>query len=64
MAVHSFASIAEITNAPTEEEREATRARVISESRTFDTKLRAAVTKKDGKESSIRVTLEGACLLD
>jgi len=50
MAVHSFASIAEITNAPTEEEREATRARVISESRTFDTKLRAAVTKKDGKE--------------
>ncbi|KAJ5199747.1 Extradiol ring-cleavage dioxygenase class III enzyme subunit B [Penicillium cf. griseofulvum] len=52
MAVHSFASIAEITNAPTEEEREATQALVISKSRTFDTNLRAAVTKKDAKKGA------------
>ncbi|KAJ5807326.1 hypothetical protein N7447_010782 [Penicillium robsamsonii] len=50
MAVHSFTSIDEIINAPTEEEREATRAKVLKESTVFDTRLRAAVTKKDGKE--------------
>ncbi|KAJ5951942.1 uncharacterized protein N7479_010355 [Penicillium vulpinum] len=50
MAVHSFNSIDEIIDAPTEEEREATRAKVLTESRVFDTKLRAAVTKKNAKE--------------
>ncbi|KAL2784691.1 Extradiol ring-cleavage dioxygenase, class III enzyme, subunit B [Aspergillus keveii] len=50
MAVHSFASIEEIRNAPTEEEREATRAKVLAESRTFDTHLRAAVTKRNAEE--------------
>lgn len=50
MAVHSFASIEEIVDAPTEEEREATRAKVLAESRAFDTHLRAAVTKRDAKE--------------
>lgn len=50
MAVHSFASIEEIIDAPTEEEREATRAKVLTESRVFDTHLRAAVTKRDAKE--------------
>ncbi|KAJ5607115.1 hypothetical protein N7537_003734 [Penicillium hordei] len=49
MAVHSFASIEEIVDAPTEE-REATRAKVLTESRAFDTHLRAAVTKRDAKE--------------
>ncbi|CAI7582787.1 unnamed protein product [Penicillium discolor] len=50
MAVHSFASIEEIIDAPTEEEREATRVKVLTESRVFDTHLRAAVTKRDAKE--------------
>ncbi|KAJ5355951.1 hypothetical protein N7517_010560 [Penicillium concentricum] len=50
MAVHSFDSIDEIIDAPTEEAREATRVKVLAESRAFDTHLRAAVTKKDAKE--------------
>ncbi|OQE44678.1 hypothetical protein PENCOP_c002G03325 [Penicillium coprophilum] len=50
MAVHSFASIDEIIDAPTEEEREVIRAKVLDESRAFDTHLRAAVTKKTAKE--------------
>ncbi|KAJ5177640.1 uncharacterized protein N7500_000339 [Penicillium coprophilum] len=50
MAVHSFASIDEIIDAPTEEEREVIRAKVLDESRAFDTHLRAAVTKKNAKE--------------
>ncbi|KGO48140.1 Extradiol ring-cleavage dioxygenase, class III enzyme, subunit B [Penicillium expansum] len=50
MAVHSFASIDEIIHAATEEERETIRAKVLAESRDFDTHLRAAVTKKDANE--------------
>ncbi|KAL2817078.1 Extradiol ring-cleavage dioxygenase, class III enzyme, subunit B [Aspergillus cavernicola] len=50
MAVHSFASIEEIIDAPTDEEREATQAKVVAESRSFDTHLRAAVTKKSATE--------------
>jgi aromatic ring-opening dioxygenase catalytic subunit (LigB family) len=50
MAVHSFASIDEIRSAPTEEEREATRAKVLAESRAFDTHLREAVTKRSAEE--------------
>jgi hypothetical protein len=50
MAVHSFASIDEIRNASTEEEGEATRAKVLAESRAFDTHLREAVTKKNAEE--------------
>ncbi|KAL3435300.1 Extradiol ring-cleavage dioxygenase, class III enzyme, subunit B [Aspergillus tetrazonus] len=50
MAVHSFASIQEIADAPRDEEREAVRAKVLSECRNFDTHLRTAVTKKDGRE--------------
>lgn len=49
MAVHSFASIAEIHNAGTEEREEA-REKVLAESRTFDTELRNAVTKTDAVE--------------
>lgn len=50
MAVHSFASIEEIIDAPTEEAREGTKAKVLTESQVFDTHLRAAVTKRDAKE--------------
>ncbi|KAJ5781158.1 Extradiol ring-cleavage dioxygenase class III enzyme subunit B [Penicillium paradoxum] len=50
MAVHSFASLDEIIDASTEEEREVIRAKVLTESRNFDTSLREAVTKKDAKE--------------
>ncbi|KAL2841007.1 Extradiol ring-cleavage dioxygenase, class III enzyme, subunit B [Aspergillus pseudoustus] len=52
MAVHSFASIAEIREAPTDEEREARRAKVLAESKTFDRYLRQAVTKRSAKERS------------
>ncbi|KAL3473946.1 Extradiol ring-cleavage dioxygenase, class III enzyme, subunit B [Aspergillus californicus] len=52
MAVHSFASIEEIRDALTDEEREITRAKVLTESRAFDTHLREAVTKKDARERS------------
>lgn len=50
MAVHSFASIGEIFAAPNEEERHAVREKVLQESKTFDTELRNAVTKKDAAE--------------
>lgn len=50
MAVHSFASIDEIRSAPSEEKREATSAKVLAESRAFDTHLREAVTKRAAKE--------------
>ncbi|KAL4872604.1 hypothetical protein BDV12DRAFT_182944 [Aspergillus spectabilis] len=50
MAVHSFTSIGEIRDAPTDEEREATRAKVLAESRAFDTYLREAVTKRSANE--------------
>ncbi|BCS23751.1 DODA-type extradiol aromatic ring-opening family dioxygenase [Aspergillus puulaauensis] len=50
MAVHSFASIQEIADAPDEEERKVTRSKVLAESRSFDTHLRQAVTKKNAKE--------------
>ncbi|OTA94857.1 hypothetical protein M434DRAFT_70566 [Hypoxylon sp. CO27-5] len=50
MAVHSFSSIAEIRNAPSDEEKEIARQKVLKESRTFDTRLRAAVTKRDAAE--------------
>lgn len=50
MAVHSFASIQEIVDAPDEEERKVIRSKVLAESRSFDTHLRQAVTKKNAKE--------------
>lgn len=50
MAVHSFASIQEITDAPDEEQRKLIRAKVLAESRSFDTHLRHAVTKNNAKE--------------
>jgi hypothetical protein len=50
MAVHSFASIDEIRSALSEEKREATSAKVLAESRAFDTHLREAVTKRAAKE--------------
>ncbi|KAL4887587.1 Extradiol ring-cleavage dioxygenase, class III enzyme, subunit B [Aspergillus karnatakaensis] len=50
MAVHSFASIGEIREAPTEEEREATRVKVLAESKVFDRRLREAVAKKNAEE--------------
>ncbi|KAI0133181.1 Extradiol aromatic ring-opening dioxygenase [Hypoxylon sp. NC0597] len=50
MAVHSFPSIAEIRDAPSDEEKEIARQKVLKESRTFDTHLRAAVTKRDAAE--------------
>ncbi|KAI1138802.1 Extradiol aromatic ring-opening dioxygenase [Hypoxylon sp. FL0543] len=50
MAVHSFPSIAEVRDASSEEERELARQKVLRESRSFDTHLRAAVTKHDAAE--------------
>ncbi|EMR67580.1 putative aromatic ring-opening dioxygenase protein [Eutypa lata UCREL1] len=50
MAVHSFPSIAEIRAAPSEDAKNAARAQVLEESRTFDTRLRAAVTKRGAVE--------------
>lgn len=50
MAVHSFPSIAEIRAAPSEEAKNAACAQVLEESRTFDTRLRAAVTKRGAVE--------------
>ncbi|KAI0840050.1 Extradiol aromatic ring-opening dioxygenase [Hypoxylon sp. FL0890] len=50
MAVHSFPSIASIRAAPTDEERELARQKVLKESRSFDTYLRATVTKLDAAE--------------
>lgn len=47
MAVHSFASIDEIRAAPTDEERQVRRKKVLRESETFDTHLRAAVAIPD-----------------
>ena len=50
MAVHSFPSIGEIHAAPTEEERDEIRRKVLEESKTFDTHLRKALAKKDAAE--------------
>lgn len=50
MAVHSFPSIASIRNAPSDAAREATREKVLVESRTFDTAIRAAISIKLAKE--------------
>lgn len=50
MAVHSFASIAEIQHARSDEERQAAKEKVLAESRTFDTELRKAVAKQDAAE--------------
>ncbi|KAG7286906.1 hypothetical protein NEMBOFW57_006406 [Staphylotrichum longicolle] len=47
MAVHSFRSIDEIREAKTEEEREAVRAKVLAESKTFDAHIRSAVQHRD-----------------
>ena len=46
MAVHSFESLGEI-HAASEQEREAATAKVLAESKTFDTALRQAVTIED-----------------
>ncbi|KAI1764069.1 Extradiol ring-cleavage dioxygenase, class III enzyme, subunit B [Hypoxylon sp. FL1150] len=50
MAVHSFASIGEIHAAPSEAARDAAREKVLTESRTFDTHLRAAVAQRSAAE--------------
>ncbi|KAI0011193.1 Extradiol aromatic ring-opening dioxygenase [Xylariaceae sp. FL0662B] len=50
MAVHSFASIGEIRDAASDEAKNLARRKVLEESRTFDTRLRAAVTKRDAEE--------------
>ena len=50
MAVHSFASIGEIQDAKTDQEKEVLRAKVLAESRIFDTCLREAVQKNIGEE--------------
>ncbi|SPO06182.1 uncharacterized protein DNG_08871 [Cephalotrichum gorgonifer] len=50
MAVHSFASIGEIQDAKSDEERKAAREKVLVESRAFDTSLREAVSKRDAGE--------------
>lgn len=50
MAVHSFASIGEIFQAGTEEEKKEVTEKVLAESRAFDTHLRNAVTKKNAAE--------------
>ncbi len=50
MAVHSFASIEEIRSAKTSEERASTQAKVLKESRDFDTFLRNALERKDPTE--------------
>ena len=47
MAVHSFRSIEEIQEAKTDGEREAVRAKVLAESRAFDTHVRSALQNKD-----------------
>lgn len=46
MAVHSFSSIGEIHQAEPEK-RESVREKVLAESKTFDTELRNAVTKRN-----------------
>ncbi|KAI1391000.1 Extradiol ring-cleavage dioxygenase, class III enzyme, subunit B [Hypoxylon trugodes] len=50
MAVHSFSSLAEIRSAPSDEARELARQKVLAESRSFDTHLRVAVTKRGAVE--------------
>lgn len=50
MAVHSFASIGEIQQTTSDEEKQAVSDKVLTESRTFDTELRKAVTKRDAAE--------------
>lgn len=57
MAVHSFASIGEIRDAKTDGEREIVRAKVLAESRTFDTHVRDAV-RKDNAEERKKALLE------
>ncbi|KAJ4294453.1 hypothetical protein N0V90_008144 [Kalmusia sp. IMI 367209] len=47
MAAHSFASIAEIGQATTEEEQASTRDKVLRETRTFDKHLRNALASRD-----------------
>ncbi|KAG4218229.1 hypothetical protein PC116_g33291 [Phytophthora cactorum] len=50
MAVHSFPSIAEIHNAPSDEAQNLTRKKVLKESRDFDTYLREAIAKRGAAE--------------
>ncbi|KAL3457530.1 Extradiol ring-cleavage dioxygenase, class III enzyme, subunit B [Aspergillus heterothallicus] len=50
MAVHSFASIQEIRDAPTDEETESRQAKVLAESIAFDTQLRQAVTHRNARQ--------------
>ncbi|KAF2109961.1 Extradiol ring-cleavage dioxygenase, class III enzyme, subunit B [Lophiotrema nucula] len=52
MAVHSFASIAEIHSAKTEEDKRTVADRVLAESRTFDSKIREALSKHNAGERS------------
>jgi 4,5-DOPA dioxygenase extradiol len=50
MAVHSFASLEEIQRASDEDEKNVLRAKILAESRSFDTHLRSAVTKPNATE--------------
>lgn len=50
MAVHSFTSVGEIHQAGSEEEKKNAKEKVLAESRSFDTQLRNAVTKRDAAE--------------
>ena len=50
MAVHSFASIGEIRNAPDEKTRDAVREQVLAESKSFDDSIRQAFSISSAKE--------------
>lgn len=50
MAVHSFPSLYEISEAPTEEEKKVVTARVIKEARDLDTAIRSAAEKLNANE--------------
>lgn len=50
MAVHSFASLDEIRDAPTEEERKVVEKKVLTESKDLDIHIRNALSKLDANE--------------
>ncbi|KAI1462350.1 Extradiol ring-cleavage dioxygenase, class III enzyme, subunit B [Annulohypoxylon moriforme] len=58
MAVHSFPSIASIRDAPSEAARAATREKVLTESRAFDTALRTALSKLASERRKALLELE------
>jgi 4,5-DOPA dioxygenase extradiol len=50
MAVHSFASIGEIRQASTEEDKRVAAKKILAESQAFDAHIREAVTIRDPKK--------------